>query len=42
GEDYPVTARSVDVQILGIRKKLGEYGNVIETVRGIGYKMKGE
>ncbi len=42
GEDYPVTARSVDVQILGIRKKLGEHGNVIETVRGIGYKMKGE
>jgi two-component system alkaline phosphatase synthesis response regulator PhoP len=42
GEDYPVTARSVDVQILGIRKKLGERGNIIETVRGIGYRMKGE
>ena len=42
GEDYPVTARSVDVQILGIRKKLGDKGNVIETVRGIGYRMKGE
>ncbi len=42
GEDYPVTARSVDVQILGIRKKLGEAGNIIETVRGIGYRMKGE
>ena len=42
GEDYPVTARSVDVQILGIRKKLGEQGNIIETVRGIGYRMKGE
>ncbi len=42
GEDYPVTARSVDVQILGIRKKLGNQGNIIETVRGIGYRMKGE
>ena len=42
GEDYPVTARSVDVQILGIRKKLGEYGDMVETVRGIGYRLKGE
>lgn len=42
GEDYPVTARSVDVQILGIRKKLGDMGNIIETVRGVGYRMKGE
>ncbi len=42
GEDYPVTARSVDVQILGIRRKLGDSGNIIETVRGIGYRMKGE
>jgi len=40
GEDYPVTERSVDVQILGIRKKLGEYGKNIVTVRGVGYKMK--
>jgi len=42
GEDYPVTERSVDVQILGLRKKLGPLGNVIETVRGIGYRMKEE
>lgn len=42
GEDYPVTARSVDVQILGIRKKLGDRGSMVETVRGIGYRMKGE
>jgi two-component system phosphate regulon response regulator PhoB len=40
GEDYPVTERSVDVQILGLRKKLGLRGSVIETVRGIGYRMK--
>lgn len=42
GEDYPVTERSVDVQILGLRKKLGEQGRMIETVRGIGYRMKEE
>ncbi len=40
GEDYPVTSRSVDVQILGIRKKLGEKGHCIETVRGVGYRME--
>jgi two-component system phosphate regulon response regulator PhoB len=40
GKDYPVTERSVDVQILGLRKKLGEAGDVIETVRGVGYRMK--
>ncbi len=40
GDDYPVTERSVDVQILNIRKKLGNTGDCIETVRGIGYRMK--
>lgn len=41
GKDYPVTERSVDVQILGLRKKLGhDYGRVIETVRGVGYRLK--
>jgi two-component system phosphate regulon response regulator PhoB len=40
GEDYPVTDRSVDVQILSIRKKLGEGGSLIETVRGVGYKFR--
>jgi two-component system alkaline phosphatase synthesis response regulator PhoP len=42
GEDYPVTDRSVDVQIVGLRKKLGNIGSVIETVRGIGYRLKEE
>ncbi len=41
GEDYPVTDRSVDVQIVGLRKKLGKYGKLIETVRGVGYRFKG-
>jgi len=40
GDDYPVTERSVDVQIVGLRKKLGSYGKYIETVRGIGYRFK--
>lgn len=41
GEDYPVTERSVDVQVAGLRKKMGEFGDYIETVRGIGYRFKG-
>ena len=45
GESYPVTERSIDVQILSIRKKLvevgnAETGNLIETVRGVGYRFK--
>ncbi len=40
GDDYPVTDRSVDVQIVGLRKKLGDAGQFIETVRGIGYRFK--
>ncbi len=40
GEDYTVTERSVDVQIVGLRKKLGEAGALIETVRGVGYRIK--
>ena len=42
GDDYPVTDRSVDVQIVGLRKKLGDAGAYIETVRGIGYRFKEE
>ena len=40
GRDYPVTDRSVDVQILSLRKKLGAGGDAIETVRGVGYRLK--
>jgi two-component system alkaline phosphatase synthesis response regulator PhoP len=40
GEDYPVTERSVDVQIVGLRKKLGSAGKYIQTVRGVGYRFK--
>ncbi|MDR1029280.1 MAG: response regulator transcription factor [Treponema sp.] len=41
GPDYPVTDRSVDVQILALRKKLGEAGDMIQTIRGVGYRFKG-
>jgi two-component system phosphate regulon response regulator PhoB len=40
GSDYPVTDRSVDVQVVGLRKKLGAYGHYIETVRGVGYRFR--
>jgi two-component system phosphate regulon response regulator PhoB len=40
GENYPVTERSVDVQIVSLRKKLKKAGEYIETVRGIGYRFK--
>jgi two-component system phosphate regulon response regulator PhoB len=38
GEDYPVSDRSIDVQIVSLRKKLGTFGSHIETIRGIGYR----
>ncbi len=40
GENYVVTDRAVDVQIVGLRKKLGNFGEYIETVRGVGYRFK--
>jgi two-component system phosphate regulon response regulator PhoB len=42
GDDYPVTDRSVDVQIMGLRKKLKEAGEMIETIRGVGYRFRTE
>lgn len=43
GSDYPVTQRSIDVQVVSLRKKLGEFGkNNIKTVWGIGYKFENE
>ena len=40
GEDAVVTDRAVDVQIVGLRKKLGSAGELIETVRGVGYRFR--
>ena len=42
GEDYAVTDRAVDVQIVGIRRKLGDRADCIETVRGVGYRFRDE
>lgn len=40
GENYAVTERSIDVIIVGLRKKLKNYASCIETVRGVGYRFK--
>jgi two-component system phosphate regulon response regulator PhoB len=40
GPNYPATNRSVDVQIFGLRKKLRECGEMIETIWGVGYRFK--
>jgi len=40
GDNYPVTDRSIDFQIVGLRKKLKDYGRYISTVRGVGYRFK--
>ncbi len=40
GENYAVTERSIDVIIVGLRKKLKQYASLIETVRGVGYRFK--
>ena len=40
GDDYPVTDRAIDVQIVNLRRKLGVFGANIETVRGVGYRMR--
>jgi len=40
GVEYEVTERAVDVQIVGLRKKLGDAGSYIETVRGVGYRFR--
>jgi len=40
GPNYPVMNNSVNVQIMGLRKKLRECGEMIETIRGVGYRFK--
>ncbi len=40
GDDYPVTERSVDVQVVALRRKLEAHGDYIETIRGVGYRFK--
>lgn len=40
GIDYYGETRTVDVHIRTLRQKLGSYSDIIETVRGVGYRMK--
>lgn len=40
GYGYTITDRAVDVQVFGLRKKLGQAGEYIETVRGLGYRFR--
>jgi two-component system phosphate regulon response regulator PhoB len=40
GDGYSVTERSVDFQVVGLRKKLAKVAGRIETVRGVGYRFK--
>jgi two-component system phosphate regulon response regulator PhoB len=40
GDDTIVLERTIDVHIRGLRKKLGDCGDYVETVRGVGYRYK--
>ncbi len=40
GQDVHVVDRTIDVHIRGIREKLGKRGDLIETVKGVGYRFK--
>lgn len=40
GEDATVIDRTIDVHVAALRKKLERHGNIIETVRGVGYRFK--
>ena len=42
GTDYCGETRTVDMHIRTLRQKLGAYGEKIETVRGVGYRMEGK
>ncbi len=41
GADYVGETRTVDMHIRTLRQKLGKYGELIETVRNVGYRMEG-
>ena len=41
GYDYPGETRTIDVHIRTLRKKLGKYGDIIKTIRGVGYIIGG-
>jgi two-component system, OmpR family, alkaline phosphatase synthesis response regulator PhoP len=41
-QDFAISERSIDVQMFSLRKRLGDLQDIIETVRGVGYKIKEE
>ena len=42
GSDYIGESRTVDMHIRTLRQKLGDYGELIETVRNVGYRMEAQ
>lgn len=39
GDEKSITERNIDVQLVGLRRKLGSWGAKIETIRGVGYRI---
>jgi two-component system phosphate regulon response regulator PhoB len=42
GQGVTVVDRAIDTHIFGLRKKLGSCADLVETVRGVGYRVKTE
>lgn len=42
GEGVTVTGRTIDTHVFGLRKKIGDCADLIETIRGVGYRIKNE
>jgi two-component system, OmpR family, phosphate regulon response regulator PhoB len=42
GEGVNVTGRTIDTHVFGLRKKLGSWSENIETIRGVGYRLRNE
>lgn len=40
GEGISVVGRTIDTHIFGLRKKLGDWGDKVDTIRGVGYRIK--
>ncbi len=42
GYDFDGETRTVDVHVRSLRQKLGKAGEMLETVRGVGYRLRGQ
>jgi two-component system phosphate regulon response regulator PhoB len=40
GIDVSIVSRAIDTHIFGLRKKLGSCADIVETIRGVGYRIK--